>query len=258
MKQVLLAAGIAFSTAAFGGDHLVVGAVGDSLSTGFNAKRFGNNKSLSWSTGSDKRVNSHFQRYAALFPDAEVKAVNAAVPLSTVEQLAGQVSRLLKSHPDYVTVAIGANDVCSWNDDYEAELAAFSDELHAQVAALVESKPSIKISLMPVPNLYNVWQVSHKKPFCQLKWDLIKTCPALLSSKADDESRAGLVERVVAANAAIAEVAAAYPDNVLFNPEVANAKFEWAQLSPIDCFHPSIDGLNLIADKTWQFTDDDK
>jgi len=252
ITKVLFAASIAFSTVALGGgDRLVVGAAGDSVSTGFNSEYLGNNKSLSWSTGGDKRVNSHFQRYAALYPDADVKAVNAAVPLSTVNQLGRQVSKLLKFNPDYVTVAIGANDVCSWKDDYETELQAFSEELYAQVTALVESKASIKVALIPIPDLYNLWQVAHKKPFCQLKWDL-GICPALLSRRANDESRAAFVVRTAAANAAIAKVAAAYPDSVLFNPEVADTKFEWAQLSPIDCFHPSIDGLNLIADKTWE------
>jgi len=254
MKHMLLAAYLAFSTSTLGADNLVIGAVGDSLSTAFNAKRIGNNKHLSWSTGNDVRVNSHFRRYAALHPDSHVEAVNAAVPLSTVHELDRQITKLLKSQPDYVTVAIGANDVCSWNDDYEAELAAFSDELHAQVAALVASKESIKISLMPVPNLYNVWQVAHTKPFCQIKWDL-GICPPLLSRKANDESRAKLMTRVLAANNAMANVAAAFPESVLFNLDVANASFTSEQISPLDCFHPSIDGLNLIADKTWQLSE---
>jgi len=61
--------------------------------------------------------------------------------------------------------------------------------------------------------------------------------------------------RVLAANNAMANVAAAFPESVLFNLDVANASFTSEQISPLDCFHPSIDGLNLIADKTWQLSE---
>jgi len=253
---VILLYAMASSVALAKPGTLVVGAVGDSISTGFNAAYWGDNRNLSWSTGKDARINSHFKRFAELHPESQVKAVNIAIPASQAKHLAGQVSYLMHYEPDYVTVTTGANDVCTWKEDYAEDLQEFTEDLRAQVGIMVETKSTIKILLTPVPNLYNLWQVASKKPSCQAKWDLVGICRLLLSSSSDEASRQGFVGRWLDINAAIAQVAAEYPENVLYNPEIANTDFEWGQISPKDCFHPSINGLNLIAEKTWMLSEE--
>src|SRR5688572_16169316 len=99
----------------FAQDEYVIGAIGDSISTAFNAEALFSNQEYSWSTGDADNglVDSHFLRLKRLFPQLQVKAVNAAIPGSHADELMTQVDRILPYHPKYITMMIGANDVCN-------------------------------------------------------------------------------------------------------------------------------------------------
>lgn len=230
---------------------LVVAALGDSISAGFNAQRFGDNRDLSWATGTNAKVRSHLQR---LQQNLRRQAVgyNEAIAGSFAVNLDRQVNRLLPRKPDYVTISIGANDVCNWDSDWEDKLAEYDTKVRGALTKLVNANQNVRVVLSTIPDLYKLWEVAHTHPGCQAKWDLAALCRPMLSSKVTEEGRQGFVRRWEAANQTLGRIARDYQANVLFNAEAVHTKFEWHHVSPMDCFHPSIDGQNLLADTSWQ------
>lgn len=93
-----------------------MGALGDSLTTGFNAAQDKpmQNRFFNWAAdNAPVRVYSHTRRLRDALGKtihfinmAEAGARSTAIPLQT--------DRLIPSTPDYVTLMIGANDLCSW------------------------------------------------------------------------------------------------------------------------------------------------
>lgn len=227
------------------------GAIGDSISTGFNASRLGDNKELSWSTGSSSLINSHFQRLKSASGSTTMRAYNEAVAGSVAADLEKQITRILSRSPDYLTITIGANDVCGWTEDYAANLAEFESTLRAALSHLIAARPSIKIFISPIPDVYNLWEIAHQQSGCQTKWNIFGICRPLLGSNRSDLDRQAFVERWRHANDAIAQVATEFADNVLYEPSIAETHFEWDHVSNIDCFHPSAAGQNLLAEKGW-------
>ncbi len=232
-------------------EPLVAGAIGDSISAGFDAVRVGDNREFSWSTGTAPGINSHLKRLSAL-RGQPVTAFNEAIAGSVVADLDRQITRLITKSPDYVTVTIGANDICGWSGDYQADLAAFRSQLSTEVKRLVAARPNIKVLLASIPDMYNLWEVGSAHPQCAARWRLFGVCSPLLGADATTADRQAFVERWQAANDAISDVAAEMPANVLHNPDLAHVQFSWEDISTLDCFHPSVIGQNLLAEKTWQ------
>ena len=77
-------------------------------------------------------------------------------------------------------------------------------------------------------------------------------CFELLASNATDATRTAFVRKWEAINATITEIARDHVANVQYDPELSHIDFQWEDLSPTDCFHPSVRGQNLLAEKTWQ------
>lgn len=238
------------STLAAEATPFVIGALGDSITAGFDAQRIGDNRELSWAAGSSKLVKSHARRLGELL-GRPVDAFNESVAGAMAADIDEQVSRLLPHKPDYVTLAIGANDVCTWTSDFQPDLQAFEKDLRTELTRLVKALPNVKIMLAPIPDVYNLWTVASKHSGCQTKWDLIGMCSPLLSSDASAADRAAFVTRWEAANAAITSVANEFSENVRHDPRVSDTKFSWEHVSTIDCFHPSVAGQNLLAEVTW-------
>lgn len=232
-------------------EPVVMGALGDSITAGFNAQRVGDNRELSWATGTASQINSHLKRLAVL-QQQQVVGFNEAIAGSVANDLPRQVTRLLAKNPDYVTLAVGANDVCGWPNDYDQVRDAYKAQLTAQIERVIAARPHVKIMLAPVPNMYNLWSVAKDHASCQTKWDMFGLCSELLGSNATDATRANFVRKWEAINTTISEVARDHQANVLHDPELAHVTFAWEDLSPTDCFHPSIRGQNLLAEKTWQ------
>lgn len=231
----------------------VVGALGDSISAGFNAKHLGDNRDLSWATGDSPLIRSHLRRLEEYF-QTQLVGVNESIAGSVASNLARQTSRLLPRHPAYVTIDIGANDVCTWTPDgYEPALAQFEKDVGDTIRRIITAEPDVSITLAPIPNVYQLWDVAVAMPGCQLKWDITGFCSPLLDSSRTEADRQSFIGRWQEANDALARVAADFPEHVLFDENAIDTPFTWEHVSPIDCFHPSIAGQNLLAEKTWLY-----
>ena len=242
---------------ALAADTFVVGAMGDSITRAFDAARPLDNPALSWSTGDDMfgRVASHKVKIQKI-RGGKVSGFNSARSGGRSIEMPGQAAELNRYHPDYVTILIGANDLCDWGNEAAAELNKLEQNVRQSIEALVDANSSILIALSPVPDMFHLWEIGNESS-CQRKWDMLNICPRLLSSKATAEDREHFSRQWEEVNNAYAGIAADFPQNVRFAVNGANIAFEPKHISSLDCFHPSIDGQNLLSDTVWEAVADD-
>jgi len=229
----------------------LVGALGDSITRAMNARRLFDQPRMSWSTGDDggRMVESHYWRLRDSL--GAVENYNASKSGAVARDLRDQIESLLPHAPDYVTLLVGANDVCDWPADHGARLAEFQAEIERAVTRLVEAAPEIRIVLSPVPDMYRMYEVGKTKD-CTKKWNTFSICPPLLGSERTKAERQAFVQRLEDANRALRTVSSAFRDHVLYLEELEKYPFQAEHVSDIDCFHPSIDGQQLLADITWR------
>jgi hypothetical protein len=167
-------------------------------------------------------VNSHLKKLA-VWLKSDVQGVNLAKTGARVGDLGVQVGTLINHKPDFVTVEIGANDLCAWKDDYAARILQFGIELRSNISKLIENNPKVRILLASIPDIYGLWEIGSRRSECQLRWDLLGFCSPLLSSNATTQDRAAFVERWRIVNNTISSVADTFPQNVVYNSAVASA-----------------------------------
>ena len=113
---------------------MTVAVLGDSLSRGYNAcSHFGDCPSVSWSGGTDPRIDSVAARIGAR-TDGPVTVKSFAKSGATVDDLRRQISSAVAVRPDLITLLIGANDVCRAT---VADMTSTEDYTTAVSAALI-------------------------------------------------------------------------------------------------------------------------
>jgi lysophospholipase L1-like esterase len=228
---------------------IVVTAIGDSISTGFNAKNIGDNRELSWGSGCSLEVDSHLKKLKLM--GYSVHGHNNAKAGATIIDLKSQIDSVISNQADYVTMTLGANDVCGWPTKYQEKLTEFEEKLEFEISRAIQLNPKISFIISPVPNLHNLWEIGRNHGQCQSRWDFFKICSPLLNSRRTEEERNAFLSRWNDINNAIKNVASRLSENVVIAEDVLNTRFEISHISEIDCFHPSIVGQNLLANVTW-------
>ncbi|MCB9229628.1 MAG: SGNH/GDSL hydrolase family protein [Deltaproteobacteria bacterium] len=237
----------------------VMGSLGDSISTAVNSTGIGAKTMHSWSTGygKDGLVRSHFLRLHQLFPDRDIIAHNVAQGGATSFQLHHQVKEVNQFSPDYVTILIGGNDACVWDEEKRSnQIASYEKNVKEAISSLVKRNDQIKILLLPIPDMLALWELStnteSKRKTCQVWWNFYQFCPSLLKSDVTADMRIAFQSRVDEANLALQRVADSFPQHVLFDLSLSESRFEDHHISKKDCFHPSGEGQNLIAELSWK------
>lgn len=307
LAQVIFVEKFALSSASLNNsDVIYIGVLGDSLSTGFNAVssenpqyRPGDQPAYNWVTGNGQeyQFKSIAQRLQALFPNKTIKFENAATISKESKDLMRQIRRLRvkatsrKMLYDLITIGIGGNDLCHYEDPFEGVFERYEQSLREAIGAIVEGDgriltPNGKVLILEVPNLYNIWRMffdfktkSTALPekyswvrTCASKWSLgqigsFKICSPLFGRDPKDfDNRERYPEMIARAekffarwkkiNELIHKVAEEFPLHVVYHPprypeSDVNWDFGWEHVSPIDCFHPSIQGQSLIAERAW-------
>jgi len=238
MRLLLLLPLLLSSVAA--AQNLTIGALGDSITVGFDARDFGENRELSWSTGDN--VNSHKKRLETMY--TQVNAVNEAVAGAVASDLKDQLDLLLPQDPAYVTVMIGGNDVCSSGFNEENFRTNLTDALQR-----LTNSSTRNILVVPVPDMLHMRELGLRSPQCQFIWDIAGTCPMLLSSQSTVANRQAFKERISAVNSVLEDVSRQY--GAKYAEGIATEQFLPQHISQIDCFHPSEAGQDFLSLKTW-------
>lgn len=227
-------------------------ALGDSLTTAFDAEGIFENLDYSWSTGttSDPRLVSHYKHLKQMMPTADVLQENLATSGSMAAETITQVQQMRSLHPNYVTLLSGANDLCTWIDPDLEHIQIYKHQLIETLDYLIAHSPEVKILLVPIPNLaevYNLGIANH----CEEKWSIFNVCQKLLSPSNTELDRQQFYTGLEQMNLTIYDVAQSRQQNVKFATGVDQARLTFDQISKIDCFHPSVAGQNYLAQLTW-------
>lgn len=231
-------------------------------------------RDYSWSTGHvgfPAEVKSHARRLRELLPfGANFKVKNAAVSgAEGIDVLQDQWPKLRqwshdklgRSAPEYVTLLIGANNVCRDLVEDMTPTDVFMSQVGSVMDEILATSPDTHIMVSALPAIETLRDVASNSKLlgfapaetCRDFWQLANVCYTLTREE-DPARRAQVAERVRDYNLALAKYAEArraqYGDRVRVSMNVYEGRFTENDIS-VDCFHPNPDGQNKLADYTW-------
>ena len=227
-------------------------AVGDSITQAVDVCCwYGNHPANSWSTGgaSWDGVSSHYERIRAANPGAV--AYNDAVAGARMSDAPGQASRPVGQGARYVTILMGANDLCTSSTATMTSVDAFRSQFRQTLTTLQSGAPSARIFVASVPNVYHLWQLYRYDLVAQSVWATAGICQSLLSLANTSTQRTMVRDRNIAFNTVLAQECAAYVNCKFDGNAVYNYAFSKSQVSRLDYFHPSLSGQAALASITW-------
>lgn len=205
----------------------------------------------SWSTGAHAAVASHYQRILAANPSIEGRAFNFARTGARMADLDRQVKLAADQQVEYLTVLMGANDLCTRTIADMTPTETFKAQFHQALTDFFAMDANAYVFVASIPDIYQLWLVLHENPVARFVWRTFGICPSMLSAQNTEEDRQRVVTQEVADNAALAEVCAAFA-NCLWDGYVTyDFGFPAADVSIIDYFHPNFNGQNDLAEVTW-------
>jgi hypothetical protein len=232
---------------------------------------------LSWAAGMDDgmRVMSHAQRLTFLGRNqGRLKVFNASISGAEVEDLLNDqwpkmnewsLANLGQEAPDYLTVLIGANDVCSNSTAEMTPLNVYHARLYSLIDEIARRSPKTKILMSSLPNIEKLRKVAYNQRLfgwgplekCQDVWALSEMCPTLTLID-DAREREIVANRVIDINYAMMDVAnrvndGGRRDQVRVSRKIYEQEFSANDIS-MDCFHPNVDGQARLSYQTWSDT----
>jgi lysophospholipase L1-like esterase len=205
----------------------------------------------SWASGNDPAVSSHYGRILAAHPAIAGKGFNDARSGAKMDALDGQLKMAAAQQVDYVTILIGANDLCTSSVATMTPAATFEAQFDQALAGFLGADRGAHVFVSSIPNLFRLWDALRTNPLAQLTWNLVHICGSLLSATATAADRQQVVAREQLDNAALASVCRRYDRCRFDNNAVFGASFAAADVSSVDYFHPSLSGQKNLAAVTW-------
>jgi len=218
-----------FGASAAAARDIVYVAIGDSITSGFNAEGIGQIGQYSWATGwgLDEPFASTLgarQRY------------NVALPGAWSTMIGYQTGFAHYVEANYVSIMVGANDVC-WGNT--GDIVA---NIEKQVRALAPYTHVSKIFIGGLPDLRQLYEVREKTLRCELPKVM---CHPYFSG--DLAYRQKIDQDIIAINRDLWRLTIEYSKVVFV--DLANDTYQASDISPVDCFHPSAAGQKRIAGK---------
>ena len=245
-------AGPAVGTAAAAPLPSSMASIGDSITQAFDACCwYGNHPANSWSTGgaSWDGVASHYERIRAANPS--VVGYNDAMSGARMSDAAGQATRAVSQGARYVTILMGANDLCTSSTSTMTSVDTFRLQFRQTLATLRTGLPNARIFVASVPNVYHLWELYRYDLVARSVWAAAGICQSLLSLSNTSTQRSAVRTRNVEFNTVLAQECAAYANCKFDGNAVYNFSFSSGQVSGLDYFHPSLSGQAALASVTW-------
>jgi len=234
---------------------------GDSITRAFNTCFFPyvDCPSNSWSTGSTGSINSHYRRILAANGAISGKNFNDAASGARMTDLNGQISSALGQNVDYVTILMGANDVCTSSESSMTSVATFRSQFQAAMSTASAGLPNARIYVSSIPNIYNLWNVLHTNSSARSVWALFGICQSMLqnptsTAQADVDRRARVSQRNIDFNTQLQQVCAQYIHCRYDNGAAFGIAFTASNVTTRDYFHPNTSGQTLAASVSWGAT----
>lgn len=211
----------------------------------------------SWSTGTNATVNSHYLRLLAMNPAISGQNNNRSVSGAKMVDLSGQMQEVLAlpTRPDYVTVLIGGNDICTDTAAQMTSVSSFRSQFVAAMNTLTAGSPTTNVYVVSIPDVHHLWEIFKDNFWARVIWSFGNICQSLLANPAstadaDVARRATVAQRNVDYNTQLAQVCATYLRCRFDNNAVYNTEFTASDAAG-DYFHPSISGQEKLARVSW-------
>ena len=231
-------------------------AIGDSITQAVDdCCSLGSHPQDSWSTGDGYPANgvqSHYARILAVNPSIAGRAYNESVPGAKVADTEGQAQMAVAQGAQYVTILIGANDVCTGTIASMTPTSTFQAAFQATMSTLESGLPSgSHIFVSSIPDVYELWSVLHTNPVAATVWSVAHICQSMLSSANTEAQRQQVLAQVEADNAVLGQVCGHYANCRWDGGATFDYQFSRSDVSTLDYFHPSQSGQALLAGLTW-------
>lgn len=255
---MLMVAALPHGAAAAGALPNSIVSTGDSITRAFNTGSlpFTDAPANSWSTGDNTAVNSLYRRILALNPSISGHSNNYARSGAKVLDLYGQVLFANTLHSQYMTILIGANDVCASSESAMTSIQDFHDRFLTGMNTAVSGNPGVRIYVVSIPNVYNLWSLFKGKLSATNIWDGLGICQSMLANptstaQADVDRRNRVRQRNIDFNTQLQQVCAQFSQCHFDNNAVFNTTFVTTDVSTLDYFHPSLAGQAKLASVAW-------
>ena len=228
---------------------------GDSITRAFDATPSGcflvDCPQYSWSTGSSTSVNSHYRRILSQKPAIAKHVHNDAKSGAKMADLGGQLSAAASQGVEYVTVLMGANDLCTSSTATMTPTSTFTSQFETALTSYFTANPKSHVFVSSIPNIYQLWSILHTNVVAESTWTTFGICQSMLSLTNTSTERQKVVEQETADNNALATVCAKFANCRWDNYATFNTAFTTKDVSTVDYFHPSVTGQNKLAAVTW-------
>ena len=229
-------------------------AIGDSITQAVDVCCFfGNWPGHSWSTGQAPLdgIASHYERIRARNPAIRGHRWNNAVSGAQMADAPAQARRTVDQGAQYVTILMGANDLCGW-DGTLTPTATFRAQFQDTLAILQAGLPSSHVFVASIPNLYQLWSILRTDPVAQVVWQTAGICPSMLNFFNSPAVCQAVIDRERELNQVLDQVCATW-SNCRFDDYLTyNYDFTRDLVSRLDYFHPSLAGQATLAALTWE------
>jgi lysophospholipase L1-like esterase len=230
-------------------------ALGDSITRAYDVCcSYNDHPGQSWSTGGAwyDGISSHYERIKRRNSAIAGHAYNNAVTGAKMAAAQAQASAAVIQHAAYVTVLLGANDLCTSSPSTMTPTDTFKTQFSQAMATLHQQLPQARIFVSSLPDIYQLWKVLHTNPVARTVWAAASICPAILGASRTAAERQQVVAREVAFNQILADTCHQYGANCRWDGGATyNYKFSASQVSVLDFFHPDLDGQAALARVTW-------
>jgi lysophospholipase L1-like esterase len=230
-------------------------AIGDSITRATDVCCwYGDHPAQSWSTGGGilDGIRSHYERIRAVQPAISGRNYNDARAGAKMRDAPGQAQVAVGQGARYVTILMGANDVCTHSIATMTPVADFRSQFTATMNVLAQGLPAgSHVFVSSIPNVYQLWALFHNDPAAQLVWAVAGICQSLLSPANTEQDRQTVLAREQAFNQALAQVCSQYAMCRFDGLAAFNYAFTRSQVSTLDYFHPSRSGQAALASITW-------
>jgi lysophospholipase L1-like esterase len=229
-------------------------AIGDSITRAYDVCcSYGDHPGQSWSTGSTgyDGIASHYERIRQLNPAITGHAYNDAVSGAKMSAAPGQAAQAVSQGARYVTILLGANDLCTSSPSTMTSPDSFQANFSRAMATLMAQDRTPYVFVSSIPNIYQLWQVLQGNSLARWVWSTANICQSMLGATRTEAERQQVMAREVAFNQILAEVCAGYARCRWDNKAVYNYQFSASQVSTLDFFHPSLSGQAALARVTW-------
>ena len=233
-----------------------IASTGDSITRAFNDCWFPyvDCPSASWSTGTSSY--SHYSRLRALSPAITGRNFNHAVTGADMADLYGQMQGVIGRGAEYVTVLMGANDVCASSESGMTPVADFQAQFASAMASLTTALPNARVFVSSIPDVYQLFSLYRWDLGANSVWAVAGICQSMLAnpwsnSSGDVARRARVRQRNIDYNVVLAQVCGFYTRCRFDSNAVFNTAFVRSDVTTRDYFHPSVNGQAKLAAVTW-------